>query len=283
MIKKTLLAMVSCIICMNVFAQKEMITVKAFTKNGEVSDADLNSVRAAVIASLAKSTRFKIIDEASASTVKDEAIAANFIIEGNVSQCAISREKTDDGGFLYTCALQYSVTAIDAQSSEVLLTESYTHPKNIGESVLMAESTPQDATLTSIKKVSGDIAKFINNAFPVSGTIFGEDFEVSGDKLKSCWIDLGTMHGIRKGDRFKIYEVVTRVGRKVENEIGTLTVEEPSEDVSKCKVKNSDQKDVKAAMDRYIENTSKDSNAAKLRVKITNEKGLGGKLLDTVK
>ena len=146
----------------------------------------------------------------------------------------------------------------------------------------MAESTPQDATLTSIKKVDGDIAKFINNAFPVSGTIFGEDFEVKGDKLKSCWIDLGTMHGIKKGDRFKIYEVVTRVGRKVENEIGTLKVEEASEDVSKCKITKGD-KEVKEAMDRYIENASKDSNAAKLRVKITNETGLGGKLLDTVK
>lgn len=264
MLKKTLLILLSCMFCMNIYAQKEVIAMKDFTRSSDdVETSDLDAVRAAVLSALSKSERFEIING------EEESIAAKFIIEGNVSSCVITKETTESGA-LYSCGLQYSIKAIDVETSQTILSESYTHPKNSFIGIAMSQSNEADARIATFKKIADDIEEFVIKAFPIIGTIFAEDYEVDGKKLEYCYINVGRINGVKVDDYFNIYEVKTKVGREIETKIGRLKVVEVDEDVAKCKV-TKEKKAVKEAMDRYIKNSINNPNAKLLKVKSDTE------------
>lgn len=263
MLKKALFILASLTFCLNICAQKEVISIKEFTKSGnKVSNPDLDAVRAAVSSALSKSERFEIING------EEEAADARYIMEGNVSSCVVTKE-TIEKKVLYCCKLQYSVKVIDVETSMTILSESYTHPKNQLVAIPMAKTNETDAKSTAIKKIADDIEEFIIKAFPIVGTIFAEDYEVDGKDLEYCYINVGRINGVKVDDQFNIYEVKIKVGREVETKIGRLKVIEVDEDIARCKVTR-DKRKVKQAMDRYLQNSIDNPDAKLLRVKLTS-------------
>lgn len=266
MLKKTLLIMLLGIICLNVYAQKEIIAVKKFTKSSSVSDADLATIRASVVAELSKNTRFEILDEDVQSTSEEDGAWANFIVEGKVTLFDAT-EQVIENVTAYIGKLQYSITAIDGQSKGAIYSENFVHPKNIVEVPKLTSINAEGAKRAALKDVARDIKKFMIKAFPNCGYIYGEDFEDKGDKLVSCHISIGEANGVKKGDHLTIFETQTKVGQDIEVEIGKLKVVEVYENISKCEIIKKYQKEVKEAFDRYLDKSADDPNAAPLRVK----------------
>ena len=266
MFKKALLILLSGIICLNAYAQKDVIAVKKFKRSSNVSDADLASVRAMVVSELSKNGNFTIVDEGIQTNTDEGAGMATYIIEGQVTSFSATRQVIDKIT-TYIGKLQYSVTEIDASTKNTILTENFIHPKNPLLSAGLAHINADGAKRAALKRVDNDIVDFIAKAFPTKGIIFGEDFVVKGDKLESCYISVGSTHGVKEGDTFTIYEVITRVGKEIETEIGKLRVEKVNNDISECKVTKKYQKDVKEAMDRYILNSLEDPDTAPLRIR----------------
>ena len=268
MFKKALFILLSSIICLNAYAQKEVITIKKFTKSPNVSNADLAAIRASVVAELSQSGRFDIIDEDMLSTGEEEGVLADFIVEGKV----ILFEATKlviEGVTCYIGKLQYSITTIDGETKETILSENFIHPKHLFENAELTSINVEGAKRAALDEVSGDINNFIKKAFPNTGFIYGEDYEDKGDKLLTCHISIGAARGVKKGAIFKIYEVQTKVGQKIETEIGKLKVVEVYDKIAKCEIIKRYQKDVKSAFDRYLEKLMDDPKAAPLRIKST--------------
>ena len=100
----------------------------------------------------------------------------------------------------------------------------------------------------------------------MKGEVYAEDLVIKKDKLVNCYINLGSNAGVKVGDWFAILEVQTKVGKTIEKEIGRLKIIEVDEDIANCKVTKGE-KEVKNAMDRYLNNCDSDPNAKLLRVK----------------
>ena len=95
MFKKALLILLSGIICLNAYAQKDVIAVKKFKRSSNVSDADLASVRAMVVSELSKNGNFTIVDEGIQTNTDEGAGMATYIIEGQVTSFSATRQVID--------------------------------------------------------------------------------------------------------------------------------------------------------------------------------------------
>ena len=63
------------------------------------------------------------------------------------------------------------------------------------------------------------------------------------DKLVKCYINLGSDHGVKKGDYFSVLAPSVRAGRTTYSEIGKMKVEEVVDGtMSQCKVVQGDKK-----------------------------------------
>ena len=86
--------------------------------------------------------------------------------------------------------------------------------------------------------------------------------------MTACFINIGEAHGVKEGNKFIIFESVTRVGTEIVQEIGELSVVNVHKDVAECKVTKGG-KEVMLAMERYIENVDAgDDSARPLKVVI---------------
>ena len=258
-------------------SKKDRLFIDWFTETENVSEDDSDKVRAAVISALNASERFELLDVASMSSIEREAyrrgsaeamndetarteaiaVKANkYILDGEVTACSV-KSNAKDGKSSFTCVLTYSITITDVANNTTVATKKFDHqPTGLGgfAGKLLDESTSAEGAKTSaINMVSSDIESFLIEEFPLTGTIFGEDFVVKKEKLTQCYIDLGSAIGVKIGDYFSIYEVQTKVGKTIDKEIGKIKVIEVDEEIANCKVTKGE-KEVKKAMDRYLQN-----------------------------
>ncbi len=270
--------------------QKSRMYVKVFTKTPGVSDDDLSKVRAAVISSLNKSERFELLDASSETAITEEALrrqseaamhdetarkemiatkANNYVMDGVVTACEV-KSKAKDGKSAFTCVLSYSVTITDIANNTTVATKKFEHsPLGIGGTVgkILEESTSAEGAKTSaINLVDNDITDFLIEEFPLKGEIYAEDFVIKKDKLTHCYINIGKTSGVKVGDWFAIMEQQTKVGKTINKVIGRLKVVEVDEEIANCKVSKGE-KEVKKAMDRYMENSAVDEKTPLLMVK----------------
>ena len=80
--------------------------------------------------------------------------------------------------------------------------------------------------------------------------------------LTACFINIGEAHGVKKGNKFTIFETVTRVGTEIVEEVGELSVVNVHNEVAECKVTKGG-KEVMKALERYIENVDAGDEKAK--------------------
>ena len=95
------------------------------------------------------------------------------------------------------------------------------------------------------------------------------DYEVKKDKLVKCYIDLGSDHGVKKGDYFSILTPSVRAGRTTYSEVGRVRVEEVVDGtMSQCKVVQGDKK-IFTAMDAFQALDEATQKKQPLKVKAT--------------
>ena len=189
-----------------------------------------------------------------------------------------------EGTSSYVCTLVYTVSIIDLEENKTVVTETFRHtPPAVGKLAegmgsstigLLAgraageAATPDKAKQKVFKHIDKDIKKLVNDKFPLKGNIFAEDYTVNKEKLVTCFINIGEAHGVKEGNKFIIYESITRVGSEFDEEVGELSVMNAHKEVSECKVTKGG-KEVMKAMVRYIENVDAgDKNAKLLKVVI---------------
>jgi len=226
------------------FAQvtKQVVNVEGFTYSSAFSEVEANTVRNNVIQSLQATKRIIVVDLQQQEAVKAEAerrksesamndehavaditqLNANYLIKGTLNSIETkSEQKKNSEGKVYTqwwTTINYTIQLIDPSTGA---TQSSYNYKALGLSTEGASSARTDAVNSSV----ANMKKFIEEAFPVKGTIVAV---ADGDakKAKKVYINLGNDQGIEKGQKFIVYAVVDIAGEKSEKEVGTLTAEE---------------------------------------------------------
>lgn len=274
----------------SLFAQKSRMYVKEFTKVEGVSDDDQSKVRAAVISALNQTQRFELLDATTLSSIAEEeerrqseaamndetarteqtvVKANNYILDGTVTACTV-KSNSKDGKNAYTCVLTYSLTITDYANNTTIATKKFDHsPTGLGGTfgkLLDESSSAEGAKTSAINSIKLDIENFLIEEFPLRGEIYAEDFVTKKDKITHCYINIGNNVGVKEGDWFAILEVQTKVGKTIEKEIGRLKVVEVDEEIANCKVAKGG-KEVKKALDRYMEIMDSDPDAKLLKVK----------------
>lgn len=302
--RKFLFTVVAFLTCATIYAQKERLIVHQFTRSSEVSEGDFITIKNMVISAFDETERFemldasqqKMIDKESVSRVSSNAIydvgsnagniktkANRYALEGAVSVCDVTKQEYE-GTVSYACILVYTVSIIDLEENTTVVTETFKHtPPPAGKITeglasstlgLLAgrasgeASTPDKAKQKVFRHINNDIKKLVNDEFPLKGNVFAEDYTVNKEKMTACFINIGEVHGVGKGDKFTIFETIIRVGTEIVQEIGELTVVTVHKDVAECKI-NKGGKEVMKAMERYIENVDAgDDSARPLKVVI---------------
>ena len=247
--------------------KKPRMYVEYFTEADGVEEANSDKVRQAVMAALNKTKRFELVDQDAEYSMKKEeerrtdekamsdeksrtqtitAAGHDYILGGNVLACSVKSEQKD-GKTMYSCVLNYSVTVTEVATSTTVASATFDHsPSGIGGTVgkLLDLSDSKDKAIASaVNMIASDIENFLIKEFPLESTIVPMDYEVKKDKLVKCYINLGSDHGVKKGDYFSVLAPSVRAGRTTYSEIGKMKVEEVVDGtMSQCKVVQGDKK-----------------------------------------
>ena len=247
--------------------KKPRMYVEYFTEADGVEEANSDKVRQAVMAALNKTKRFELVDQDAEYSMKKEeerrtdekamsdeksrtqtitAAGHDYILGGNVLACSVKSEQKD-GKTMYSCVLNYSVTVTEVATSTTVASATFDHsPSGIGGTVgkLLDLSDSKDKAIASaVNMIASDIENFLIKEFPLESTIVPMDYEVKKDKLVKCYINLGSDHGVKKGDYFSVLAPSVRAGRTTYREIGKMKVEEVVDGtMSQCKVVQGDKK-----------------------------------------
>ncbi len=234
--------------------EKKRLMVDYFQSSG-LETKYVDAIRNQVITGIQKTGRMVIIDADSESSLKveearrsDEAamgdatarmgemqkLGANFLLNGNVDNITTERKKTDDGKIFYDSEVTFTLKFIDVETGS--LHASVTVKKHGGGSLFGAGSTPEKAITGAISLIGDAMRRPIDQHFALKGTI-AEMKESKKNKMISCYIDLGTGHGITKGQYVRVSKMTEIAGRRSKLEVGRLKVEiDVAEDLSECKV-----------------------------------------------
>lgn len=174
---------------------------------------------------------------------------------------------------MYSCVLNYSITVTEVVSSTTVATATFDHsPSGLGGTVgkFLDLSDSKDKAITSaVNMINSDIGDFLIKEFPLESTIVPMDYEVKKDKLVKCYINLGSDHGVKKGDYFSVLAPSMRAGRTTYSEIGKMKVEEVVDGtMSQCKIVQGDKK-IFTAMEAFQALDEAAQNQQALKVKAT--------------
>lgn len=247
----TALAFIASVAC---FAQvtKQVVNVEGFSYSSAFSEAEAEIVRNNVIQSLQETKRIIVVDLKQQATIKAEAerrkaeaamndehevaditqLNANYIIKGTLNTIGTRQEsyRVEGGSRTYwVTELNYTIQLIDPSTGATQSSYTYT-------SSAQSSSGASDSRNSAITGSSTNMKAFIEEAFPVKGTII-QVAEGDAKKAKTVYINLGNDQGIQKGQKFEVYEIIDIAGEKSEKQIGTLTaVEVMSATRTLCKV-----------------------------------------------
>lgn len=234
---------------------KPVVNVQSFEYSNAFGTAEVEVIRNNVISSLQATQRIIIVDLEQQSAVKGEAnrrkdegamnddhsvaditqLNANFLLKGMLNSINTTESKsTDKDGkvsYSWKSKLEYTLQLIDPATGATVYSNTYTSSGSSSAGASEARSKAVSGSSASMKS-------FIENAFPVKGTILAtKDVDTKKNVAKTVYINLGSDHGILNGQKFSVYAVVDIAGEKSETEIGTVTASEiMSGSRSLCKV-----------------------------------------------
>ncbi len=252
------MAMLSCSVSYAQDVTKQVVNVGNFSYASDFRADEAGIIRNNVIQSLQATKRVIVVDLNQQDAIKQEAerrkseaamgdnrdieditqLNADFILTGVLKSITETQgqQKSWDGK-TYTAwkaNIEFTINLIDPATGATTNSYSYT-------SSASSTSNSEEARTNAINSCSGNLKRFIEEAFPVRGKIL-QMAEGDNKKAKTVYINLGNDQGIQKGQKFIVYEVVDIAGEKSEKEIGTLTVNEVmSATRSLCKVNDGGQ------------------------------------------
>lgn len=240
---------------LSVYAQeskyrKPVVVVDYFDKSSEISTSDCEVARNAIVASLSKYPRIRVIDveteasidEETKRRLKEEALAdelarsgqmkqlgANYIVEGHISKLEVQRDQDSKGNVTYDGELAYTIKVVSTEEGTVAYSNNYT-------ASVSSRKTNAEARTDALKK-AGISCGLIESVFPLNGTLIDTDYTEKKGKMKTCYVNLGSLHGVEEGMFLDVKSVTNIAGRSVYEEVGVLKIEKVlAEDLSECSV-----------------------------------------------
>lgn len=249
--KKIFISLLGMCLCVSAFAQKPVVVVDYFT-TASCTAAGVSALRSQVIAGLSETNRVNLIDveteasltlevgrRASELALEDQTarmgqmrvLGANYLISGVVSKMGADKKTMEDGKVYYNGNVVYSLKVVNAEDGTLMGAETYTYADLTGAT----GSTPEEATVNTLKKAQRSMKVFVSKYFKVEGTVV-EMGEMKGGKPKNCYISLGSEDGIEKGQRCEVFAVKRIAGREARTMVGVVVVDEVvAEDLADCK------------------------------------------------
>ncbi|MFI3279511.1 MAG: hypothetical protein R3Y55_03180 [Rikenellaceae bacterium] len=239
-----LLALCTTIGISNLYAQKKLLVIDYF-ESEERDVHHIEEIRNQVVIGIQATNRLNLIDAYSdlSLQVDDQSdtrlkliqnLGASYILIGNIDNVNLERKQNEGGSVHFNAEVKVTLKFIDATTGEIFASKSLTTVG--GGSLFGAGSTEKKAISGAISAISGKLKRVIDEYFPLRGTIV-EANEIKKNKLITCYVDLGSDHGVAKGQQAKVMQAKQIAGRNTLIEIGRLRCDEViAEDLSICRI-----------------------------------------------
>ncbi len=234
-----------CVLGTTMYAQEEgkpVVYIDYFKRPADVDATLVEALRNKVIQGIQETNRVQLVDVASQSQLSSEeerrkaetamgdntartaemrTLGANYIITGDVAAIGSTKRTDDKGKVSYKGSVRWSIKIIDAATGTLKTTQSFDHSGITGSS----GSTPQEAIVATCDYAKHDMDDLIDDTFPIEGLVLKLETSNKG-KAATVIIDLGTLKGIVKGQKFTVYLEADIAGEIAKTEIGALTAQE---------------------------------------------------------
>lgn len=274
----TMLVMVVGMYAQDAEFRKPVVLVNYFKNVGPIKANEVEKLRASMMSSISNSGRLDMIDiatEASLSeefkrrmreeTIGDELarcgemvqLGANYILECTANNVVITRkERTykDKKETYYEAKMTYGITVISTENGTVIFSQNYHSTKKAD-----TESEARNETFNC-----GIACDVLNELAQLVGEMVDTDYTVNknGKKMRTCYIKLGDIHGVKGGTYFNICKAKYVAGEAIYEKIGKLEVKKVYEKISECEV-YADSEEVLKAMKEYAKMKTVSPESAK--------------------
>lgn len=221
--------------------QKTVVFIDYFTYPSSVNAEYAEALRSKVIEGIHTTGRLQVIDIASEEKLNNEeerrkaesamadatarisqmnTLGANHIVTGEITSINTTKVVSEkDGKISYNGNVQWNIKVIDAATGTLQKAANYEH-KGSGE-------TPQKAIMGACNQSRGRMKSLTEDVFPLVGRVLRiETVNKKRDKAETVVINLGTSHGIKKGQRMTVFAEINIAGEVGQKEIGTLNANE---------------------------------------------------------
>lgn len=256
--------------------RKPVVVVNYFNKSSEIKSGDCELARNAVLSSLSNYPRLRVIDVETEASIdqetkrrlKEEALAdelarsgqmkqlgADYILEGFVSKLVTQRKTDSEGKVSYKGEMAYTIKVVSTENGTVAFSNNYTASSGSCDTEAEAKTKAlKDAAVT---------CEMIEAVFPLNGTLVDQDYTEKKGKMKTCYVTLGSIHGVVEGVFLDVRKSKNIASRTVYEEVGVLKVEKVlADDLSECSVV-SNGKEILEATKEYTKMKTINEEAAK--------------------
>lgn len=256
--------------------RKPVVVVNYFNKSSEIKSGDCELARNAVLSSLSNYPRLRVIDVETESSIdqetkrrlKEEALAdelarsgqmkqlgADYILEGFVSKLETQSKKDSEGKISYKGQMAYTIKVVSTENGTVAFSNNYTASSGSCDTEAEARTKAlKDAAVT---------CEMIETVFPLNGILVDQDYTEKKGKMKTCYVTLGSIHGVVEGVFLDVRKSKNIASRTVYEEVGILKVEKVlADDLSECSVV-SNGKEILEATKEYTKMKTINEEAAK--------------------
>ncbi|WP_289074244.1 CsgG/HfaB family protein [uncultured Bacteroides sp.] len=256
--------------------RKPVVVVNYFNKSSEIKSGDCELARNAVLSSLSNYPRLRVIDVETESSIdqetkrrlKEEALAdelarsgqmkqlgADYILEGFVSKLETQRKTDSEGKVSYKGQMAYTIKVVSTENGTVAFSNNYTASSGSCDTEAEARTKAlKDAAVT---------CEMIEAVFPLNGILVDQDYTEKKGKMKTCYVTLGSIHGVVEGVFLDVRKSKNIASRTVYEEVGVLKVEKVlADDLSECSVV-SNGKEILEATKEYTKMKTINEEAAK--------------------
>lgn len=261
--------------------RKPVVVVNYFNYSSDFSKSDCELARSAVLASLSAVPRVRVvdvdteasIDEETRRRLKETALAdelarngrmkqlgADYLLEGNVSKMEVERKDDSKGNTTFYGKVTYTIKVISTENGTTAFTNNYTTSSG-------SCKTTEEARNDALKEAAVGCG-LIESVFPLKGTLIELDYTEKKEKLKTCYVSLGSIHGAEKGMYLDVKSVVNKAGREVYEDVGVLRIEQVlAGDLSECSVARNGKELLTAVRQYCAKKASDEKNARPLLVR----------------
>lgn len=233
---------------------KSTVFIDYFKRSKDVPASLVESLRGKVIEGIQAMDRVVLIDVDSQDALRIESsrrssesiddggdmerlkemkdLGAQYIINGVVTMMSSSKKTNDKGKIYYQGSVAYTLKVINTANGTLVGTKTFNHDGLTS----YTGDTPEEAITKTCGYAKTYMEDFIDEHFKLEGNILEIGSEKKG-KAEEVYINLGSMHGVQKDQKFVVYLEREIAGRKSKKEIGRLSVKAvEGDDISMCKV-----------------------------------------------